>query len=60
MPARRRPGLVGLAALALGLLAAVPPPAAAADVATPKLSGLPWRSGVSINPWAGEGGAFAA
>ena len=41
MPARRRPGLVGLAALALGLLAAVPPPAAAADVATPKLSGLP-------------------
>ena len=62
MPAGRRAslGLAALAGLALGLLAAVPPPAAAADVATPKLSGLPWRSGVSINPWEGEGGAFAA
>jgi hypothetical protein len=42
---RRRCGLAALATLALGLLA--PAPAPAADVATPMVSGLPWRSGAS-------------
>ena len=57
MLARHRLGLAALAALALGLLA--PAPASAAGVDTPNVSGLPWRSGVSINPFE-ERGDFAA
>ena len=44
MPVRSRRAA---AALALGLLSAAPAPAPAADVATPIVSGLPWRSGAS-------------
>ena len=48
-----------LAALALGLLswASASSPAAAAEVDTPNVSGLPWRSGVSSN---GNSSGFAA
>ena len=56
-PRRRRGGLAALAALALGLLAPAPAPAAGVD--TPNVSGLPWRSGVSFNPY-DEEGDFAA
>jgi hypothetical protein len=39
----------GLAGLALGLLSSGPAPAVAAEVDTPVLSGLPWRSGASVD-----------